>query len=631
MSGRVGRVLLALVVLAAGLCLAELALRWSGIGVPARTTPLGPVGPAGGSPFSRPDDELIYALVPGAATIPWYVIDAHGYRTPPFTDAAAPGTTRIIVAGDSTTFGLGVLEAQRWSSVLRRALAELVGDVFPVEIINAGVPGYSTLQTRLQIERDLLELRPDLVIVLVTGGNDCQPVDGPTDAETLAERQSLAGRLARLRLVALLAGRSDPEVVPWPGRPAVPATGRVRVPLDEVQANLRAMADLLPGRLVLAIHQPRRQRAERAGMDDVAAAVAAVAAERGLPLADARPLVEALSPCPLDIDTMHPSPLGHRLIAEAVLGAVLPALALPPARREWIAAWLAARDHGLAGQAGSLRAADAPPCWRRLLASCIDPAAFEARLAARDPGLPASMLEADPLSGSLCAARSAARWLLRDPAAPELAEIRRWIVPQDPLLRCFRDEAAFLGAGVELRTLGRALVALGAELGLPPVREDKRRGLALEAGDAEAIALLDQVLALEPGDAEARSQRAWALSRSGRRTEARSELQALAAGSGPLADGARGLLALEAGDPEAAEACFRRAIAAAPATAVAHEALGRMLLERGQLDEAERELILASMLAGPLPDLPQLMAGIVARRRAAASAPQAPAPAPSDR
>jgi Flp pilus assembly protein TadD len=74
---------------------------------------------------------------------------------------------------------------------------------------------------------------------------------------------------------------------------------------------------------------------------------------------------------------------------------------------------------------------------------------------------------------------------------------------------------------------------------------------------------------------------------------------------------------LAKGDAAGAEQCYRRAVAAEPASAAAHVALGFVLLRRGQLDEAQQALERAAALAPDDADSHFLL-GSIARRRFAA-------------
>jgi lysophospholipase L1-like esterase len=70
---------------------------------------------------------------------------------------------RILVLGDSFAWGYGVEESERFSQRLEEAL--------DVEVINAGVSGYSTDQELLWYRNEGVKYETDLVI-LVIAGND---------------------------------------------------------------------------------------------------------------------------------------------------------------------------------------------------------------------------------------------------------------------------------------------------------------------------------------------------------------------------------------------------------------------------------------------------------------------------
>jgi lysophospholipase L1-like esterase len=70
---------------------------------------------------------------------------------------------RILVLGDSFAWGYGVEESERFSQLLEKSL--------DVEVINAGVSGYSTDQELLWYKNEGIKYETDLVI-LVLAGND---------------------------------------------------------------------------------------------------------------------------------------------------------------------------------------------------------------------------------------------------------------------------------------------------------------------------------------------------------------------------------------------------------------------------------------------------------------------------
>jgi len=76
------------------------------------------------------------------------------------------GTRRIAVMGDSFTFGLGVNDGETFVERLNAVVAP------GVEFVNCGVPGYSTDQELLLLEREVLALRPAAVVLVVYVAND---------------------------------------------------------------------------------------------------------------------------------------------------------------------------------------------------------------------------------------------------------------------------------------------------------------------------------------------------------------------------------------------------------------------------------------------------------------------------
>ncbi len=79
-----------------------------------------------------------------------------------------PKTGRILVIGDSFAWGYGVEESERFS--------ERVESLLGVEVINAGVSGYSTDQELLWLREEGIQYEFDL-IVLVLAGNDVSDND----------------------------------------------------------------------------------------------------------------------------------------------------------------------------------------------------------------------------------------------------------------------------------------------------------------------------------------------------------------------------------------------------------------------------------------------------------------------
>lgn len=80
-----------------------------------------------------------------------------GYRGTEYPFERTPGKTRVVLTGDSITFGYGTRDQYIFSQVLDDQNEDL-------EVINLGVQGYGTDQALIRLERDGLSFHPDIVI-----------------------------------------------------------------------------------------------------------------------------------------------------------------------------------------------------------------------------------------------------------------------------------------------------------------------------------------------------------------------------------------------------------------------------------------------------------------------------------
>ena len=99
----------------------------------------------------------------------WFRINRQGMRSDrDFAYEKPPGVLRIVSLGDSYTVGYEVDVAETFSAVLER---ELHGRGYNVEVLNAGVSGYSTAEACLVLERELFRYAPDLVLISFSGND----------------------------------------------------------------------------------------------------------------------------------------------------------------------------------------------------------------------------------------------------------------------------------------------------------------------------------------------------------------------------------------------------------------------------------------------------------------------------
>lgn len=138
--------------------LVEMIVRF-GIGVQPKF-PRHVVGAPWGLRYNRPGTTYRHHSADGT----WeFRINAQGMRADrDFPKEKPAGVRRIVSLGDSYAVGYEVDVRECYSSVLERALRETG---IAVEVLNAGVSGFSTAEELLYLERELLGYDPDVVLV----------------------------------------------------------------------------------------------------------------------------------------------------------------------------------------------------------------------------------------------------------------------------------------------------------------------------------------------------------------------------------------------------------------------------------------------------------------------------------
>jgi len=148
--------------------LVELVFRLLGIGRPIE--PTGQIDPRG----FAPDPELIFTLRPGFNGRMWNA-PAHynrlGMRDGEIPPEKPRGEFRILMLGDSVTYGIGVALEKTFSKILERRLNKSASRL-RFRVFNAGCPAYNTMQEYRFLLRLLDRVKPDLVVLNFTPTND---------------------------------------------------------------------------------------------------------------------------------------------------------------------------------------------------------------------------------------------------------------------------------------------------------------------------------------------------------------------------------------------------------------------------------------------------------------------------
>lgn len=106
--------------------------------------------------------------VPGAAHAYYWqgalhVLDENGFRRSTPFPPKRPDVFRVMVVGDSLTYGYGVSEQDTFSALLQKWLS----DKYRVEVLNLGVSGYQSEDVLHVVRTFIPKLQPDLVLYAV--------------------------------------------------------------------------------------------------------------------------------------------------------------------------------------------------------------------------------------------------------------------------------------------------------------------------------------------------------------------------------------------------------------------------------------------------------------------------------
>ncbi len=254
---------------------------------------------------------------------------------------------RIIALGNSCTFGWGVRFEEIWTSRLQQILDRQAAGKY--EVINAGVPGYSSYQGEEYFANELVKLQPDMVIIMFGWNDHWTAGRGISDAQQrMPQRVILTAQniLSSLKIYQfarklLLSSTEMQAVVPLDQ-----TEGKRRVSNSEFLANLRSIIAtaksnhtqavlMIPPVAALSIYFPGMvshfHELHKAYQDEIVTA----AKYEQVPLVDLQTAFDKYSDLydrPSD-DPIHFNARGHDVAAQEIATTILPLLQQEPMAR----------------------------------------------------------------------------------------------------------------------------------------------------------------------------------------------------------------------------------------------------------------------------------------------------------
>lgn len=327
------------------------------------------------------DPQRVYELRPGArleldsgSRHALYAINSLGFRDEEFPEEKPEGVFRILMLGDSMTFGPAMNLGQTYPKVLEELLNESAEAGLRFQVINAGVSGYNTYQELATWCNVGVALDPDLVIV----GFCVNDVDDPrrhVDAHTL---ETLGGLPEEMIPNPGGVGGEDTLSSTLQESPGEEARGRLPIPFkgflrehsafycflvrrydallktlgirDPIQGELRQQYQEMDAKLAsydtvewqwlakqwddfeslsektgvpwAVVLLPWQYQLQRSGPPVPEERLSDYAHERGTFYVDPRPVLSEAKVSGLFVDMAHFSEEGHRLVAESLYQAL---------------------------------------------------------------------------------------------------------------------------------------------------------------------------------------------------------------------------------------------------------------------------------------------------------------------
>lgn len=233
----------------------------------------------------------------------------------PYARPKPERTYRVLLLGDSVTFGQAVEYEETFGQLIERALEERHPDL-AIEVINTGVDGYNTYQQGAFLTETGMAYEPDVVMILWVGNDLDLPFFLYSPDDPLATDRLYVGELIRKVIGASRPGDTRP---PIPVGAHIPAQYAHMAGIPGYETGLKMIADAAVARGIPVLDFVAEPVANVIwGSEEARAKSHALAVSLGI--------IEVPFDWPhgheVSEENMHPNPEGHQLIANQMLAAL---------------------------------------------------------------------------------------------------------------------------------------------------------------------------------------------------------------------------------------------------------------------------------------------------------------------
>lgn len=270
--------------------------------------------------YLEPDPLLYWKLKSKKTGV---AVNSLGARGKEFSKAKKPGVFRIVCLGDSCTYGSAIAhDEDTYPDILEKILNSSGNQLLHYEVINAGVPGYSSYQGLMYLQKIIVGWKPDLVTVYF--GHNCDYAINRYYLIEPSNKWPLIGRLNDLLEYSYLYNLIKSHLLKLKIylltkiSKDFPAQYRKKY-YDLIKTHYLKMANIATedGFKIIFLNYPTIAFGE--GIlgkgSDVDQSIEEASREGGVPLVD---IIEALKDNggkDLLLDTVHPNEAGHRVVA----------------------------------------------------------------------------------------------------------------------------------------------------------------------------------------------------------------------------------------------------------------------------------------------------------------------------